>query len=602
MFQAICQLPGYLKRALTLHVIAIFVLTTLFPIRYGYAQDLLNLPVPGAMVLPTPNFLPPLIKGITVYKDNPLKFDFIIHNGEKHLGGLTLEKESLKQIRYFLAALTVPENQMWVNLSPVEKNRMITDDFGVTDMGKDLLMQDYILKQLTASLIYPEDDLGKKFWERTYKRAYELLGTTNIPINTFNKIWIVPDVAVVYEYGNSVFVLESRMKVMLEEDYLASKSEIDRQRYGDAAVVPSDTERLSKETAQIVREVLIPEIEREVNEGENFVELRQIYQTLILAAWFKSHLKKSLLGQVYVDKAKTNGVNVDDPAVKDKIYAQYLKAYEKGVYNFVKDEYDPQSQEFASRTYFSGGFAGMAVSKILRIVSPDSPEARKDLAMMASNSQAGSIYKVAMLATESPEEENLVASVMLRSEKPSVQQIAGGDLAMVSLPSAGIPLSFTLRNELTQLIPQASKGELKQYQDWLNTRAKEIENELDNLTGPYQDIAQDRTDLNAELGDVRQLLGMVAARSEEFNKSTVQVDNAQIAKTEPVGGIDFDPALLTLQIKRDGKGAPLSEEGQDYSSISISGLYPVIVNITPVTDLPVLLGDASASPAAQPSI
>jgi len=32
-------------------------------------------------------------------------------------------------------------------------------------MGRDMLAQDYILKQLTASLIYPEKNLGKAFWD-----------------------------------------------------------------------------------------------------------------------------------------------------------------------------------------------------------------------------------------------------------------------------------------------------------------------------------------------------------------------------------------------------------------------------------------------------
>ena len=33
-------------------------------------------------------------------------------------------------------------------------------------MGRDMLGQDYILKQITASLIYPESNLGKKFWDK----------------------------------------------------------------------------------------------------------------------------------------------------------------------------------------------------------------------------------------------------------------------------------------------------------------------------------------------------------------------------------------------------------------------------------------------------
>ena len=70
---------------------------------------------------------------------------------------------------------------MWVNLSPYEKDRIVPDAFGQTEMGRDLLAQDYMLKQLTASLMYPGEELGKKFWDNVYKEAQERYGTTNIP-------------------------------------------------------------------------------------------------------------------------------------------------------------------------------------------------------------------------------------------------------------------------------------------------------------------------------------------------------------------------------------------------------------------------------------
>jgi hypothetical protein len=72
-----------------------------------------------------------------------------------------------------------------VNLSPYESDRIIPEGFGFTEMGRDLLAQDYMLKQLVASLIYPEQDLGQEFWQRVYDRAAKEYGTTNIPINTF---------------------------------------------------------------------------------------------------------------------------------------------------------------------------------------------------------------------------------------------------------------------------------------------------------------------------------------------------------------------------------------------------------------------------------
>ncbi|MCK5579962.1 MAG: hypothetical protein KAJ18_01670 [Candidatus Omnitrophica bacterium] len=73
----------------------------------------------------------------------------------------------------------------------------------MAEMGRDLLAQDYLLKQLTASLMYPEDELGKKFWDRVYAKAKEKYGHTNIPMDTFNKVWIVPEKAVVYENGDT---------------------------------------------------------------------------------------------------------------------------------------------------------------------------------------------------------------------------------------------------------------------------------------------------------------------------------------------------------------------------------------------------------------
>ncbi len=154
-------------------------------------------------------------------------------------------------------------------------------------MGRDLLGQDYILKQLTASLIYPEHDLGKKFWDEIYKRAKEKYGTTDIPVNTFNKVWIVPDTAAIVEYNGTAFVRKSHLKVMLEEDYVALSH--NNSNLIDEDANPQDVNKVGSD---VVREVLLPAIEKEVNEGQNFVNLRQIYSSMILATWFKIRLRK----------------------------------------------------------------------------------------------------------------------------------------------------------------------------------------------------------------------------------------------------------------------------------------------------------------------
>jgi len=208
------------KRALNCFVIFAFVVAQICPLfpQTSYAQSALNLPQPGAMVTSSLRYVPPLLKGMTINTQNPFKFEFIIDPGDENLQGETLKKEASKLIKYFMAALTVPKDEMWVNLSPYEKDRIIADGLSKTELGRDLLVQDYILKQLTASLMYPEEELGENFWKRIYAKAQKEYGTTEIPINTFNKVWIVPEKANVYINENNVFVVDNHLKVMLEKN------------------------------------------------------------------------------------------------------------------------------------------------------------------------------------------------------------------------------------------------------------------------------------------------------------------------------------------------------------------------------------------------
>jgi len=311
-----------------------------------------NLPIAH----PSPNYIPATIKGIKIFPDEPLRFDFIIDTGDSDLNGMTLKKETRKLINYFLAAVAVPESDQWVNLSPYEKDRIIPNEFGITEMGRDLLAQDYILKQLTASLMYPENELGKKFWDQIYAKARQRYGTSDIPINTFNKVWIIPDTAGVYEYPEGGFIIESRLKVMLEGDYIALKKNLTNQKVETDPITSDHTKQLSDISSQIIKEILIPEIEREINEGKLFAPLRQIYHSMIMATWFKKNFQNHLLGHIYMDRNQVDGIDIPDKKSKEKIYQQYLSAFKAGAYTHIQEIYDQDNQETIPRKYFAGGF------------------------------------------------------------------------------------------------------------------------------------------------------------------------------------------------------------------------------------------------------
>ncbi len=343
------------------------------------------LPAPGTMVALSPAFNPPILKGLKVHPDNPFRFDFILDQGDQSsrqsAAQESLKEQSTKLIKYFLASLTIPEKDLWVNLSPYEKNRIIPDAFGKTEMGRDLLAEDYMLKQITSSLIYPEGETGKKFWKEVYAQAAKRFGTTNIPVNTFNKVWIVPEKAVVYENAKAgtAYVVESKLKVMLEEDYLS------KAKHGDVGVLPSgisvsqngDSPPVNNDKgtvpilkdpnirvmgSQMIREIVIPELTKEVNTGVNFAQLRQVYNSLILATWYKKKIKDSILTAVYANKNKIQGITITTPGVVEVIYQRYLQAFKKGVFNYIKEDENPLAQALQSknqgmfpRKYFSGG-------------------------------------------------------------------------------------------------------------------------------------------------------------------------------------------------------------------------------------------------------
>lgn len=342
-------------RALVTFVLTAFLAATLQPAP-AFAQAMRHTPSPTFMLQPASVYSPMLFKGIQLVPENPLRFDFLVDKGNSDLNNQDLREESTRLVKYFLTALTIPEKDMWVNLSPYEEDSIITDSLIQTEMGKVLLEQDYVLKKMTASLTFPETTLGRQFWGRVYQKAYEMYGTTDIPINTFNKVWVTPLTADVVVYDQGAVIVDSQLDVMVESDYLAlQKNSENPTDNTSASGNVENTEEDNRLYSNIIKEIIIPELRKEVNQGKYFAPLRQVYQAMILATWYKRNLKNGLLSKIYVRQNKVDGVSIDDPKAKEKIYEEYLETFRKGVYNYIREDFDAMTQETIPRKYTSGG-------------------------------------------------------------------------------------------------------------------------------------------------------------------------------------------------------------------------------------------------------
>ncbi|MCP4653085.1 MAG: hypothetical protein GY858_06870 [Candidatus Omnitrophica bacterium] len=337
----------------------------------AYASALPYMPPPTKLIGTSADFLPATIKGIKFYKEDPFKFDFILDQGDAKYTIPQLKEETQRLVEYFLTSLTVPAKDLWVNLSPHESDRVIPEQLGLTDMGRDMLGEDYVLKQLASSLTYPESQIGKEFWRRIYDRVGARHASPAIKeqISTYNKIWVIPQKAVVYEEADGAFLGERSLKVMMESDYVAQQHSQTRDHRPETKdlIQNSKFKIQNSISSQIAKEIILPMIEDEINHGAQFAHLRQIYDSLILATWFKKKLQKTFYNAVYLDQNKIKGVEGNDPQIKEKIYNQYVEAYKKGVYNYIKKDYDSTSRKHINRRYYSGGVVGANVEEVTEI-------------------------------------------------------------------------------------------------------------------------------------------------------------------------------------------------------------------------------------------
>ncbi|MBF0387878.1 MAG: hypothetical protein HQL20_08495 [Candidatus Omnitrophica bacterium] len=104
----------FMFRVMVGWIICSFFGTVVLP-QGAYAQ-VLNLPSPGVMVAPSAVTVPVLMKGLRVHPDNPLLFDFIMDAGQSGLAldSTAFRDESQKLVKYFLASLTIKEDDQWV--------------------------------------------------------------------------------------------------------------------------------------------------------------------------------------------------------------------------------------------------------------------------------------------------------------------------------------------------------------------------------------------------------------------------------------------------------------------------------------------------------
>ncbi len=274
-------------------------------------------------------------------------FNLLLDKGDlNHLKKPAVEDTTKTLLNYFFVGISLPNDSFWVNLRPDSEDRIIDNDLAKTDVGKILLEADLQLKKDTANATSPQTSEGKEYWDKLYKKAGELFGSDNLTIPTLTRPWIVPGEIIIRETESNAYVYKATLKVMLEQDYLK-----DSNLY---SFKDDRLKALNEYSSQLIRELIIPKLTKEINTAKRYAPLRQVYYSLIIAQWFKSRFYgKGGLYSYLIDKKNLTGLVSQAPWSKTTYFKEYQKSFKQGEYNLKI----PVSGSFGQtiRSYMSGG-------------------------------------------------------------------------------------------------------------------------------------------------------------------------------------------------------------------------------------------------------
>jgi len=275
-----------------------------------------------------------------------------------------------KVMEYFQIGLRLPNNSFWVNLRPDSSQRVIDPDLERTDLGKVFLEADLQLKKDLAQFTAPATPAGKMYWKKLYARAESLFGQEDVTIPTMTRPWIIPGEIIIKQQGTSAYVYKATMRVMLEQDYISSRdgAQTPAALATAAAIADPRMKELNAYSTQLIKDLVLPRLNREVNASRRYAGLRQAFYSLVLAQWFKTRIASAQVGESektehgyaqmkrLIDSRDLTGLISKQPCPTQDYYRQYRKSFEQGEYK--KEEALSTPHGMVIRRYTSGGIFG----------------------------------------------------------------------------------------------------------------------------------------------------------------------------------------------------------------------------------------------------
>ncbi len=245
--------------------------------------------------------------GIKVGKENVSFFWRSIKNQPQKMS----QKEKETNVKFFLLALAIPDDDLWVNLNILlDETQVLGRKLIFTDIGKVLMYSDVQLKKDVQRVFRRE-----MFWDQLAELGY-ISDPHDIDESLVPRFWIVPGPITVFVNKTGILIKKAQLRVMFQIHQ--------SKRGGEEG--KSD---LKQAVSDLVAKEIIPELDYLVNNDERYSLLRQVYYSCILAQWYKKVARNnvdSLFNQL-INSGQIGGLQSDRIWTPRQFLDEYVRLY-----------------------------------------------------------------------------------------------------------------------------------------------------------------------------------------------------------------------------------------------------------------------------------
>jgi hypothetical protein len=299
---------------------------------------------------------PPLVGGSTFPIYNPMQMGFNLFTDETAPPLSPSDQQGLQARlgRYLNTFLVLKGDQINVTLNPTDEFCGLPPLLRHTELGRDMLAQDVVLKHYTSAQLHPSTPLGKAFWQQA-----EAITDSTEDFEACFRVWIVPDDASVHEKSENdqghVTIEKLGLKVLCEADYNTLQTlQYQRSSTPHSVIRQDGTEQL----VDLFRQLIVPEIQKEVSSGSRFGLLRQILSVFVIAKWVMgSQLGGALkqTGFMASNNPEKYGLCTVDEKVILSMKQVYLQLFGEGVWQHTTTRFNMESNSVRRQLHIVGG-------------------------------------------------------------------------------------------------------------------------------------------------------------------------------------------------------------------------------------------------------